>query len=155
AEAKRLGVRVAIHDRLARGEGSPEDELRPGQGRPVRIEEVDPWPTPVDGGQVLDEMSLAQRKYMVMSEMQADAVTLWTARTHAQHGFEFNPLRGTKPVEKRSGKTRQCETAERGVAKPLLVSSASAPAILRIIEMDRPTIIIDEFDALMKKSPEM
>src|SRR5262249_23598735 len=74
-EARRLGIRVGALDDLVRGEGAGEDELQPGQGRPVRIEEIDLWPTPVDGAQVLDEMAKAQRRYMVMPEVQADAIT--------------------------------------------------------------------------------
>jgi hypothetical protein len=76
-------------------------------------------------------------------------------RTYAHAVFEFNPPLSIKSVEKRCGKTRLCEVVDRVAAKPLLVSSVSPSALLRVIETDSPTVILDELDALLKKSPEL
>jgi hypothetical protein len=156
-EAARLGIRVTALDRLVAGgtRTAGEDEVKPGQGRPVQIPEPEPWHEPVDGAQLLDELAAALQKYVILSDTQADAIALWIVRTHAHDAFDFNPPMWIKSVEKRSGKTRLCEVIERLAARPLLVSGLSPSALLRVIETHRPSIILDEFDALIGKGPEL
>jgi hypothetical protein len=128
---------------------------KPGPGRPIEIANVEPWPAAVGGAELLDELAAALHKYIILSDAEADATTLWLVRTHAHDAFDFNPPLWVRSVEKRSGKTRLCEVAERVAAKALLVSSVSASALLRVVETDRPCVILDELDALLRKSPEL
>jgi hypothetical protein len=156
-EAARLGIRVSVLDRLVDGAArvAGEDDVKPGQGRPVQIPEVEPWPESVDVAELLDGLTKALHRYVILPDTQADATALWVVRTHAHDAFEFNPLLWIKSVEKRSGKTRLCEVVERLAARPLLVSSLSPSALLRVIETHRPSVILDEVDALIGKSPEL
>jgi hypothetical protein len=158
AMAKSLGIRVLVLERLVKaeqGETAGSDGVAPGQGRPVEIHEVEPWPGAVDGVALLDELAAALHSYVTLSDPEADATALWLVRTHAHAAFDFNPPLRVRSVEKRSGKTRLCEVVDRVAAKPLLVSSVSPSALLRVVETNHPTVILDELDALLKKSPEM
>jgi uncharacterized protein DUF3631 len=156
-EAARLGIRVSVLDRLVDGAAriAGEDDVKPGQGRPVKIPEVEPWPESVDGAELLDGLTKALHRYVILPDARADAIALWAVRTHAHDAFEFNPLLWLKSIEKRSGKTRLCEELDRVVARPLLVSSISPSALLRVIEVHGPTVLLDELDPALKKSPEM
>ena len=53
----------------------------------------------------------------------------------------------------RSGKTRLIETLERLVPRPLFLSGITAAFLERVIETHRPTILIDEYDALTSADP--
>ena len=156
-EAARLGIRVSVLDRLVDRAGriAGESEVGPGQGRPVEIPEVEPWPEPVEGAGLLDGITKALRSYVILPDAEAVAIALWAVRTHAHDAFEFNPLLWLKSAEKRSGKTRLCEVLDRVVARPLLVSSISPSALLRVIEVRSPTVLLDELDPALKKSSEM
>jgi hypothetical protein len=54
---------------------------RPGQGRELKLPEPRPWPTPVDGAKLLDELSATIRKYMVMTVEAVHTVALWVLFT--------------------------------------------------------------------------
>jgi hypothetical protein len=156
--AKGLGINLTALDRLVKaeqGKTAGGDAAANGQGRLVELAELVPWPNEVNGETLLDELAAALHKYVILSDAEADATVLWLVRTHAHDAFDFNPPLWVKSVEKRSGKTRLCEVAERVAAKALLVSSVSASALLRVVETDRPTFILDELDALLRKSPEL
>jgi hypothetical protein len=117
-EAARLGIRVSVLDRLVdrAGRTASEDDVRPGQGRPVEIPEAEPWPEPVNGAELLDGITKALHRYVILPDAEAVAIALWAMRTHAHDAFEFNPLLWLKSAEKRSGKTRLCEVLDRVVA---------------------------------------
>jgi hypothetical protein len=155
-EANRLGIEVPAVDRLVKQARRESDAAgSPGQGRPVEFAELAPWLAAVDGAALLDEIAAALRRYVIISDAAADAVALWLVRTHAHDAFDFNPLLIVKSVEKRSGKSRLCEAAERVAARALMISSLTASALLRVIETHRPALILDEMDALMGRAPEL
>jgi putative DNA primase/helicase len=151
--AQKLGSRVTVLDKLVKTERGIGDDV--GQGRPVNIPDVEPWSEPVDGAVVLAELAAAVHKYTILSDAEADATALWVVRTHAHDAFDFHPPLWVKSAEPRSGKTRLCAMVKRVAAKALLVSSVSASALLRVVETARPTLLLDELDALMGKGPEL
>jgi putative DNA primase/helicase len=154
AAAARLGCPVSILDKAVaaeRGNGG----AAPGQGRPLEFSEIEPWPEPVDGADLLDELARTIREYVIMSPHQADAVALWTIFSHSFDAFDFSPKLVVRSAEKRSGKTRLVEVLERLTRRPFFVSGISAAALLRMIEQHAPTMLIDEIDAQMKGDREM
>jgi hypothetical protein len=153
AAAEKLGIRVGVLERLVKGER--EEDQRPGHGRPVSIPEVEPWPEPVAGAALLDEMATAIRSYVVLLACQADAVALWVIYTHAFEAFDFSTRLIVDSPEMRSGKTRLVEVVERMVRRPLSVSGISPSALLRVIEQYAPAMLLDEIDALMQGNAEM
>jgi putative DNA primase/helicase len=126
-----------------------------GQGQPLVLHEPEPWPDPVDGAALLEETVTAIRQYVVFTDAQAVATTLWGAFTHAFDSFDFSPRLAISSAEKRSGKTRLIEVMERIVTKPLFVSGISPAALLRVIEQLAPCILLDEIDTMMKGDPEL
>jgi putative DNA primase/helicase len=155
AAAKRLGTPVNILDKAVMAERL-ETEAGDGKaGRPLGFPEVEPWPQPVNGVELLDALSTAVRSYVIMTARQGDAIALWTVFTHAFGCFDVAPKLIAKSAEKRCGKTRLQEALARLIPKPLSISGISPSALLRVIEMHAPTILLDEVDAAMNQSREM
>ena len=86
AEADKLGCRVATLDSQVRatqpsraGTGGGGENL---QGVAVKLVDIEPWPEPVDGAEILDAISKRFDHYVVMPEGAADMNALWCAGTH-------------------------------------------------------------------------
>jgi hypothetical protein len=101
-----------------------------------------------EGEQLLDSLVSFLRRYVVMSEPQANAVALWVAHTHALDAAEQSPLLAITSAEKQSGKTRLLDVLELLVAKPWRVITPSEAVVFRKIDADTPTLLLDEVDAI-------
>jgi Protein of unknown function (DUF3631) len=128
---------------------------KPGQGRPIAIDDVEPWPGPVDGAAMLDEFIRVLQQYVVVSLRQADAVALWVLHTYAGAAFDVAPYLWLRSAERRSGKTRLIGILRRVVRRPLGISGINAAALLRLIELYAPTVLLDELDTLFKGDREL
>ena len=80
AAAKQLGCRPAILDRLRAAkraelglDGGGADGL---PGRPITFEEIEPWEEPVNGEELLTDLSSAIGAYVIMNKHQCDAAAL-------------------------------------------------------------------------------
>jgi putative DNA primase/helicase len=124
-------------------------------GRPVKYDEIEPWPEAVNGAELLTELSGAIGFYVVMDAHQRDATALWAVFAHA-HDLRDHapPLVVTSPL-KRCGKTRLQETLVRLVPRPQPTSGITAALFPRLVEKHRPTLFIDEFDAMARGDKEM
>jgi hypothetical protein len=73
---------------------------------------------------------------------------LWTAHTHAAEVSDTTPYLSIESAEPESGKTRTLEVAEQLAARAWMLVEPSEAAMFRKIERDRPTLLLDEADAL-------
>lgn len=102
-----------------------------------------------DGAAILDEVEAVYRRFVAWSnEHQAIAVTLWTAHTHAADVADTTPYLVIESAEPESGKTRTLEVAEQLAARAWMLVEPSEAAMFRKIERDKPTVLLDESDAL-------
>jgi putative DNA primase/helicase len=147
--AARLGVRASILDKLVAAE-RPNDGA-PGQGRRLELFEPEPWPEPVNGTRLLDDVVAAVRKYVILGEPDAHTIALWVLHTHCLEAFSISPrLAITSPVP-RCGKTTAMDVLKPLVWRPLKTASITAAAVYRTIELAQPTLLIDEADAVFGK----
>jgi hypothetical protein len=112
---------------------------------------VPPIPTAqaVDGAKLLDELRAAVTRYVVFpSPEAADAVTLWTAATHAQPAWEHAPRLAVVSPLKRCGKSRLLDVVAETCHAPLITINATIAAVVRSIGADPPTLLVDEADTL-------
>jgi 5S rRNA maturation endonuclease (ribonuclease M5) len=122
--------------------------LDPGE-TPASDDEVLPAVARGEGAAILEEVERQYRRYVAWaSDHQAVAVTLWTAHTHAAEASDTTPYLAIESAEPESGKTRTLEVAEHLAARAWLLVEPSEAAMFRKIERDRPTILLDESDAL-------
>ena len=55
----------------------------PGKVAPLRFESPEPWPEPVNGAELLDEIAATYRRYVVLPEHADIALALWTVHTYS------------------------------------------------------------------------
>jgi hypothetical protein len=119
--------------------------------QPVTAIPIPPIPTPqaVDGAGLLGELRAAFGRYVVLPSPQAaDAVTLWTAATHAQPAWEHAPRLAVVSPLKRCGKSRLLDVVAETCHAPLITVNATIAAVVRSIGVDPPTLLVDEADTL-------
>jgi hypothetical protein len=97
---------------------------------------------------LLDDVREFIRRFVVLDDHQANAVALWAAHTHCFEAFGCTPYLAVSSPRKRSGKTRLLEVLELLVREPLPTANISDAALFRVIDERRPTLLIDEVDAV-------
>jgi putative DNA primase/helicase len=152
AEAERLGVRLAVLD----GEVAPKrpPSNRFGEPEPF-LAETELYPEPVDGLEVLHEVTHVVQRYVVLNEDQAVTVALWIAFAHAHDVATHSPILAVESPEKRCGKSTLLNVIAALVPKALPIANITMAALFRTIEKYRPTLLIDEADTFIRKSDEL
>ena len=154
--AKELGCRASVLDKLVEAErAKTNDDDGDGSGASVLFPEVTPWPEPVDGAELLDEMAELFKRHAILPRHAEDAISLWVCFTHAIDAVEVAPVLGIVSPEKRCGKTTALSLIAKLVRRPLPASNISAAALFRSVEMWAPTLLIDEADTFLRESPEL
>jgi hypothetical protein len=105
---------------------------------------------PPDGAELLDRLARFVRRFVVLTEEQADVVALWVLHTHALDSAETTPYLSVTSAEKRSGKTRLLEALATVVARPWLTGRTTSAVLVRKIEAETPSLLLDESDAAFK-----
>jgi putative DNA primase/helicase len=157
AAAEKLNVRASILDRLVnirRDElGLNGDDKR--QGHAISFPEPEPWPDPVDGAALLNALSEAVGKHVVMEKSASHIGSPWVVHTYLLDVFLITPrLAITSPV-RRCGKTTLLDVLARLVYRPLPAANVSAAAVFRVIEGHRPCLLIDEADTFLAANEEL
>jgi hypothetical protein len=124
-------------------------------GRQLDLHEPEPWPDPINGARLLDEMVAAIRRYVVLDETGVRSVALWALGTHVFDSFNIFPRLVATSPEKRCGKSTLLDAIERLVPRPLPAANISAAALFRVIEAAQPTLILDEADTFARDNEEL
>ena len=148
-EAKRMGfTRISVLDKAVEGlrPAPPEnDELFP---------EITPWPEPVDGGTLLNELVKTIQRFVICSMEATRAAALWIVLTWFTDVISIAPLAVITAPEKQCGKSTLLRLFRRLCFRPLMAANISSAAIYRTIERDRPTLLIDECDSWLRDNEE-
>lgn len=152
-EAKALGVRGAALDRevyAARKAAGTDPTATP------LVEEVEAYPDPVDGAELLEELSEILVRHMALPAGAAVALALWILGSYAYDAFRIWPKLTITSPEKRCGKS----TLLTGLLGPLVhrglvASNISPAAVFRVIEAWTPTLLIDEADTFLAQNDEL
>lgn len=108
----------------------------------------DDLPAFMELGGLLDVVELFVRRFCVIDDAQAAAVTLWAAHTHAIDAAMATPYLYASSAEPESGKTRLLEALHELVRHPLMTMNVSDAALFRTLEELAPTLFFDEVDAV-------
>jgi hypothetical protein len=101
-------------------------------------------------GSLLDELEAFIRRYVVVSDAQAAAITLWVAHTHTLDATDTTPYLHITSAEAESGKSRLIEILELLVPQPLTTAgSVTVAVIYRAIDALSPTFLLDEADNML------
>ncbi|MGI8567654.1 MAG: hypothetical protein ACR2KT_00445, partial [Methylocella sp.] len=124
--ATKLGIRVAILDKLVAAERPKEDKQ--GQGRPLEFPEPEPWPEPVDGAELVPGLVGAICRYVILTENDALAAALWILHAFCFDAFPCTPRLAITSPEKRCGKTTLLDVIAALVPKALSTANITAAA---------------------------
>lgn len=109
-----------------------------------------PWDE--DGQKLLADVSDYLGTFVVFPSVHAHvATTLWAVHCHLIDRFESTPRLALLSPEPGSGKSRCLEALELIVPAPLFAFNASTAALFRMIDKARPTLLLDEADAIFGK----
>ena len=115
---------------------------------------IEPWPDPINGADLLDEICNAVKRYLVLPEGSAETIALWVVHTHAFQCFEHTPRLAITSPEKGCGKTKTLDILESLFHVHWQLRTTSA-AIFRTIEKAVPTLLVDEADTFLKDNNEL
>ena len=119
------------------------------------VDELEAWPEVVDGAALLDELRNVMRRYVVLPSMAAEALAAWVVHTYAFELRSVSTYIGIGSPEKRCGKTTLLSVLSDLVNRPVVASNISPPALFRVIEEARPTLLIDEGDTFLQGNDEL
>jgi len=154
--AEQLDIRAAVLDKLVAAERmrlNPDDGSK--QGHAIAFPDPEPWPQPIMGAALLDDLAAAIRRHVVLPDHARDACTLWILHTYLTDCFLISPRLGVRSPTKGCGKTLLLDVLDRVVARPLPTANVTAAAIFRVIEAHRPTLLVDEADTFLYDNDEL
>jgi putative DNA primase/helicase len=149
-EAQALGIQIKTLDdlvRMARNEASATDRLP--------FSEVEPHPEPIDPAQVLDEVTEAILRHVVMDQEKAYAVALWIVMTWFIDEVEVAAILIINAPEKECGKSQLLTVVGYLAARPLPAANSTPSFLFRAITAWRPTLLIDEADTFIRDNDEL
>jgi hypothetical protein len=100
-----------------------------------------------DVPELLDSVAAYIRRFVSLSEAQKIVTTLWVIHTRVLCAADTTPYLAITSAEKQSGKTRLLEVLETLIAKPWLTGRVTSAVLVRKIDAEQPTLLLDESDA--------
>jgi Protein of unknown function (DUF3631)/Domain of unknown function (DUF3854) len=149
------GAKTGLDDFLAAGHtveqlwGHVEYGLRPAPEPERKRRPALPTATLLGGVERL------LRRYVIFPDEHGPvALALYVLHTWALEAFDVTPYIYVTSPQKRSGKTRLEEVLELACRSPLRAASITEAAIFQAVEAFKPTLLIDEIDAIFSSKSE-
>src|SRR5262245_14454614 len=114
---------------------------------------VEPWPEPVDMQALLNELTAQLRRYVVVHDDAAIAITLWMAFAWVHEIAVHSPLLIITSAEPDSGKSTLLGVLGFLTPRPYSAVELTGANIYRIVDHLHPTLLIDEADQLFHRKP--
>jgi len=117
---------------------------------PAQLEAERPSePVPVGAAQLLDEISSAFRRHLSLPNHAPEVIALWVVFAHTFDAWQASPrLLFTSPVPQ-CGKSTALTMIRSLTPRARLASNMTAPVVFRLIQQERPTLLIDEADTFL------
>jgi len=109
-----------------------------------------PWSQPANADELLNDLTQVFAQYLVLPPGAAEAIALWVLFTHAFEAFDVSPRLALLSPLPECGKTTLLTLLSHLVLKALVASNVSPAVIFRVIERDRPTLLLDEADTYIE-----
>ncbi len=97
--------------------------------------------------QLLDDIKAFIRRYVVVTDHEFVALSLWVIHTYCFLTGDYTPYINITSATASAGKTRVLEVLELLVRNPELADSITTAALIRTVDDDQPTLLVDEMDA--------
>ncbi len=133
----------------------PKASKDAGAGQTLFLADPEPWENPVDGGEILEDITGLIHHYVVLTLEAARAVALWIVHCWGLEAFDISPLLGITSPTKRCGKTHLLEIVSILSQRAVFASNITAAALFRIVEKFSPTLFVDEADTFLGQNDEL
>jgi len=113
-----------------------------------------PWPEPVKGHVLLDEIVALLIRFVVLPKWAAETLALWAVHTFGFHVRDICTYIAIESPEKECGKSTLLTVISHLVHRPVVSSNISSSASFHAIEELDPTLLIDEGDTNLRRNEE-
>jgi hypothetical protein len=121
-----------------------------GQGRALALPEVMPWSEPIECDRVAEALKATIKRYIRMSDAEADVCALWVLLSWAIDKFSKAPRLAITSPTKGCGKTTLLTLLSELCRKPLRSGSTTPSVLFRVIEILHPTFLLDESEKFLE-----
>ena len=125
------------------------------QGHSLNSSAPTPYPEPIDGPTLLDQIIQSINTYMIMDNGCPEATALWILHSYLLDAFTHSPRLAITSPEKGCGKTTLLDILADLTPRALPTANTTPAAIFRAIEHVKPTLLIDEADTFLSKSDDL
>jgi hypothetical protein len=153
--AAKLKIRITALDKLVDAERKKNSTNETLQGRRLDFPEIEPWPEPVNGADVLSDVADAFSRYISLPSGAADVLALWCAHAHSFEAFQCSPRLNISSPEKQCGKTTLRDLIALLVPRPMPTENLTVAVLFRAVQSCKPTLLADECDAWLGKNEEI
>jgi len=149
--AQRLGIRESKLDRIVKTRRNERQQ----SARAEFLVPVQPWPEPVDGYKLLNDLADTYDRHVVLTSSASLACALWTLHAYAHSAACHSPILDISSPTKRCGKTQLLGTVSLLVPKALPAANVTPATVFRAINLWQPTILIDELDTFLADNSDL
>jgi len=150
----RFGFRANEVD-AAIGSLSDEEEHAGLQATALVSADPEPSPDPVDGAELLSDLSRELETYVVLPPGAAIAVPLWILMTYVLDVLWILPRLAITSATMRSGKTTLLTMLSALCHRPVAAANLTPAVTFRLIDHLAPSLLVDEVDLFVRRSPEL
>jgi hypothetical protein len=114
-----------------------------------------PWPAHVDGADLLDAIRATITRYLVLPPGAAVAITLWILHSYLMPCWQLSPLLVFWSAVKSCGKSNALTLISCLCPRALPSTNLTTAALFRLVERFKPTLVVDEMDAVLTEQHEL
>ena len=112
---------------------------------------IEPWGEPVATKDLLTDLTMQIRQYIVVDDAGAATLSLWTMFAWAHESASHSPILIITSAEKDSGKTTLLGVLGYLTPRPYSTVEMTGPGLFHIVDYMHPTLIVDEADKLFQR----
>jgi putative DNA primase/helicase len=151
SEAKEMGFRVSVLDKMVQGAKPPDVE----DHEDGPFQEIEPWGSPVSGAELLDEIRGAILRFCVLPDHSVELMAAWVLHAWTHDTADISPILAFVSPEKRCGKTTALSVIGVLAPKSMHNVNVTTSVLFRVIEKFCPTVLIDEGDTYLTDNEEL
>jgi putative DNA primase/helicase len=148
-KAKALKVRPATLDSMVKAERESNNQ----DDSPFA--DIEPWHEAIAPAQLLDEVTSAIQRFIVLDKHQAQTAALWVAACWFIDVIHCAPIALINAPERACGKTQLLTVLARLAPRTAQASGISPSVLFRMIESYQPTLFIDEVETVLKDNEDL
>lgn len=148
-QAKVLGVQIKTLDTMVKA----EREVNEHDNSPFA--DIEPWHETIAPAQLLDDITHAIRRFIVLDEYQAQTAALWVSACWFVNEIQCAPIALINAPERACGKTQLLTVLGKLAPRTAQASGISPSVLFRMIEAYQPTLFIDEIETILKDNEEL